>query len=165
MFLLEEIQNHNRLISNGGIMPIQTIEKEIDGHQIKIVQFYAVRGFKIKARLFRIVLPILTSLVDPNDLKSGKNILDLKLNVSNSIGIISSTLDPEILFPLLLDLLSGVFVDGQVIDEKKFNELFIGNYTFAYKLAYEAIMVNGFFDLGGIGNLMKGKLNPISPIN
>jgi hypothetical protein len=140
-------------------MPVKTIEKEIDGHNIKIVQFHAVRGFKIKARLYKVVIPVLSSLVDLKDLKTDKNLLDANIDFSRAFVSLGAVLDPDVLFSLLSDLLSGAFIDGQMIDEKVFNETFIGNYNLAYKIAYEVIQANGFFDLGGIGNLMKNQLN------
>lgn len=146
-------------------MPVQTVEKTIDGHAIKIVQFHAVRGFKIKARLFKVILPILSSLVDVNSLKGKKNILDQEVNITKAFGMAAEVIDPDTLFSLLIDLLSGSFIDGQMIDQKKFDETFIANYTLAYKIAYEVIVANGFFAFGDIGNLLKNFQNPVLPQN
>lgn len=138
-------------------MPVQTIEKVINDHQVKIVQFYGVRGFKIKAKLYKLVLPLLTTVL-------GSGGLNQEIDSSKLTGLFNS-LDPDHLFTLLLELLSGVFVDGQMVDQKKFDELFIANYKFAYQLAFEVIQANGFFDFGDIGNLVKSQLNQISPKN
>lgn len=144
-------------------MPVQTVEKEVNGHAVKIVQFHAVRGFKIKAKLFKLILPVLSSVINPKDLMSGKNVMDNDINLSRAFETLALSINEESLFSLLLELLSGVFVDGINIDQKKFDELFIADYTFAYKLAYEAIKANNFFDFGDIGNLMKNLQMPISP--
>jgi len=146
-------------------MPAQTIEKVVDDHRIKIVQFHAVRGFKIKAKLYKVVLPVLASLVDTKDIKNIKGIMEKEINVAKAAETLGSVMEPEQLLSLLLDLLSGTFVDDVMIDQKKFDDLFIGNYQFAYKLAYEAILANGFFDFGGIGNLVKSQLTQSSPVN
>jgi hypothetical protein len=146
-------------------MPVKTIEKVIDGHTIKIVQFHAVRGFKIKARLYKLILPVLSSLIDVKDLKSAKTLLDMNINLSSGFSTLTAAMDEEKLFSLLIDLLSGAFIDNQMIDEKVFNETFIGNYNLAYKIAYEVIQANSFFDFGGIGSLMTEKLSQISPQN
>jgi hypothetical protein len=144
-------------------MPVQTIEKEVNGHAVKIVQFHAVRGFKIKAKLFKLVLPVLSSVVNPKDLNSTKDIMNADINLVRAFETLATVINEESLFTLLLELLSGVFVDGINIDQKKFDELFIADYSFAYKLAYEVIKANNFFDFGDIGNLMKKFQMPVSP--
>ena len=146
-------------------MPVQTIEKEINGHSVKIVQFHAVRGFKIKTKLIKLILPVLSSVINPKDLISAKNIMEADVNFSKAFETLAISINEENLFTLLLELLSGVFIDGVNIDQKKFDELFIANYSFAYKLAYEVIKVNNFFDFGDIGNLVKNLQLPISPKN
>lgn len=142
-------------------MPVKSIEKVLDGHEIKIVQFHAVRGFKVKARLFKLILPILSPLIGSVDIKNinASSIIDKDIDLQKvlpqAFSSLSESIDEETLFKLLLDLLQSTWVDGKEVNEQRFNELFIANYTLAYKLAYEVVMANHFFDFGGITNLLK----------
>lgn len=149
-------------------MPVKAIEKTINEKEIKIVQFHAVAGLRIKARLFKFMLPIIGEFIGKLDAKSltasaltgavntdqdALAHVDLQKLVPLAFTKLSESLEPDDFVNLLLKLLSNVWVDKQQITEEHFDELFIANYMFAYKLAYEVVMANGFFDLGGIGNL------------
>ena len=139
-------------------MPINTVEKVIDGHEIKINQFHAIRGFKMKARLMKLILPVLSPLLGGLDLKKGKDLLDGNIDIQSAlpkaIVALSENLDEDIFFNLLIDLFSATFVDSRELNKKSFDELFIGDYFLVYKIAYEVIMANGFFGKGGIGTIL-----------
>ena len=139
-------------------MPIKTIERTIDGHAVKIIQFRALKGLKIKARLVKFILPALGPIIGQSDMQTidkdslkGVNISSVAPKLFSSL---SESLNPEVFSSLLLSLLSETFVDGQMIDDKTFDDMFIANYSLAYILAYEVVMANNFFDFGAIGNLL-----------
>lgn len=139
-------------------MSVEVIEKHIDGHDIMITQFHAIRGIKIKARLYKLLLPVVSPLLGSLDLKDAALSLESNLDFSKVLPqafvSLSETLDENVFIKLLLDLLQGVRVDGKEVNEQAFDQLFIANYNLAYKLAYEVVMANHFFDFGGILNLL-----------
>jgi hypothetical protein len=147
-------------------MPVTTVTKVIDGHDIEIVQFYAVRGFKIKTRLFKLVLPVLGQALGVADFSKtdlSKTSVDLERAVPKALMALAENLREDDFLQLMLDLLSSTFINKKMIDEKMFNEVFAANYTFAYKLAYEVIMVNRFFSFGDIGIDLSKILQTVSP--
>lgn len=144
-------------------MPVQTIECDIDGHTVKVQQFFATRGFKIKTRLFKLILPVLGAAVGNLDIKSASKLLDMDINICDALIKLSASLDPDEFLALMMDLLSGTIVDNRPIDKDQFDNLFTGNYFFAYKLAAKAIEANHFFDFGDIGSQLQSKLTLLSP--
>ena len=44
-------------------MPVKAIEKVINGKQVRIVQFHAIKGIKVKAKLFKLLLPVFSPFV------------------------------------------------------------------------------------------------------
>jgi hypothetical protein len=150
-------------------MPVKSIEKIIDGKNVKIVQFHAIKGIKVKARLFKFILPVFSPFVGSLDVnaesiaKLKATDIDLQKMIPLALQKLSESIDPEEFLKLLLDLLSEVFVDGSYIDSTKFNDLFIGNYAFAYQLAYEVVVANNFFAFGGIGSLLQETVTQSPP--
>lgn len=145
-------------------MPVETREISINGHTVKIVPFNAVRGFTVNARLTKLILPVLGTVLPALTTASSKGAADLSLDdirledfLPAALSKLSESIEPEAFLQLLLDLLSGTFVDGDMIDKAKFDTLFIGNYLFAYQLAFESIQVNRFFDLGDFGKKVLAK--------
>jgi hypothetical protein len=140
-------------------MPIQTIEKQIDGHSIQIVQFVPTTGFKIKARLLRLVLPALGSLFGPDSgtltKKDIQGLLDSDIDVAKAATALAGSLDDEdALLKLLLDLLSTTKIDNHdFVTQKIFNEVFVADYMLAYKVAWEVVKANNFFAIPNIGGL------------
>lgn len=142
-------------------MPVETRELSIQGHTVKVVPFNAARGFVISAKLTKPLLPILGTVL-PTLTKAaaeGKEELSIgDINIDELLPVafqkLSEQIDPEDLFQLLLDLLSGSFVDGDMIDRAKFDTLFIGNYSLAYRIAFEVIKANHFFDLGVFSGIL-----------
>ena len=151
-------------------MPVKAIEKVVNGRQVQIVQFHAIKGIKIKAKLFKFLLPVISPFISALDINSVNDIatlnssdLNLQAMIPTAFQKLAETLEPDQFLNLILDLLSEVFIDGSAIDEKKFNDLFIGDYMFAYQLAYEVVMANNFLALSGIGNLLKENKMPPQP--
>ena len=141
-------------------MPVQAIEKTIDKHNVKIVQFYAIKGIKVKARLFKLLLPVISpftkavNLKDANIASLANLNMDLQKIIPEAFQKLAETLDPDNFLNLVLDLLSEVWLDNKQIDRNTFNDMFVANYSLAYKLCVEVIKENHFFELGGIGNLL-----------
>lgn len=142
-------------------MPVKTRETTIDGLEIKVVQFHGVRGFKLKTRLYKVLLPVLSPMlpVVTAAARSGKkefSFMDFDIDelLPGALTTLAEQLDEDKFLQLALDLLSNTFVKDKVIDENSFDELFIGNYFLVYKLIAQVIKANGFFDLGAIGKGM-----------
>jgi hypothetical protein len=140
------------------MMPVQTIETQVDGHQLQIVQFPAGRGIKLQARVGKLILPVLGSILGES-FKGGnisgkdlKGLLDANVDVSKALSVLAESVDEDRLYQLVLDLLSSTKVDGSdFVTAKIFDEIFTANYTLAYKVAFAVVKANGFFDLSGIG--------------
>lgn len=149
-------------------MPIETIEKDVDGRKIKIVQFAALRGQKLQTRLLKLVVPVLSPIIGSASNPGGKkSLLDANIDLAKvlpeAFRTLAEVVDEEKLQELILDLLAGTFIDNVVVDRKSFDAIFIANYTFMYKVVFEAVMANHFFDLGDIGNKLTQSLNQVSP--
>ncbi len=140
-------------------MPIKSIELSVSGHQVKIIQFAAMRGIVIKARLLKIGLPVFAPLSGaiPNLKSAGKSLLDANVSevLPKALESLAESVDGEVLQKLFKDLLASTWVDGKPMeDENNFNDAFSGNYEFLYMLIIEVIKANRFFALGGIGSLL-----------
>lgn len=143
--------------------------KTVDGHEVIITQFYALRGQKIQTKLFKYILPSLSGLFsalkpDPSGKISLDSGLDLTTAGKEAIKSLIENLNEDELQSFLLELFASTMVDKKPLDSKNFDTLFIGNYNLIYKLAYEVVMVNNFFDFGGIGSGLIEKLQTISPV-
>lgn len=138
-------------------MPIQTIEKDLDGVNIKITQFSGVRGMKLKIRLFKVILPVLAPILGASGDVSKDTLAntDLKSVLPKAFMALAETLDENTFFRLLMDLMSQTVVDNRPIDEAKFNDLFAANYLLAYKIAYEVVIANNFLLIEDIGSLFR----------
>ena len=148
-------------------MPIKTIEKTVDGHNVKIVQFNGVRGFRLKVRLFKLLLPILGTLFKSDLLKGlqeGKDTKeglleefmgsDLSKVLPSILQKAAETIEEETFFRLVMDLLSGTFIDNRELNEDFFGEIFAANYFLVYKILTEVIKANNFFGNGDIGKML-----------
>ena len=144
-------------------MPIQRIDKIVDGNEITIVQFSGSRGILIKARLVKLIMPAIGAAIDIKNPKAVASLLNQEVNLSNGFTKLAESLDPEQFLNLLLDLLAGVYIKGQSIDKKMFDDMFVGNYNLAYKYAFEVIKANNFFDFGDIGSKIASLLTQVSP--
>ena len=137
-------------------MPISVIKKEIDGHAVEIQQFMAIKGIKIKVKLLKTILPVISTLFIGGGKKDVKSLLDKEID-SKMIETIMLALDPEEICNLLLELLSSSFVDAKLIDAKTFDDFFAANYMLAYKIAVEVVKANNFLALSDIGISLEKK--------
>lgn len=151
-------------------MDVETIKREIDGHEVEVTQFFAVRGFKIKQRVYKLILPVLGEFIGgaKGDIKE-KDFLDADIDMQavfpKAIAKVAETVDVKQFFELLIDLFASTFVNGKQLDEKYFNKLFVGKYNLVYKIAYAVVDINNFFDLGGIGSQLRDKLRKKTPVS
>jgi len=142
-------------------MPVQTIEKLVDGHTVTITQFFAIRGIQLKARLWRLVLPVLGELVGGVDKGTDLSKLSLDSNVDinavfpKALSKLSETVSEKTLLDLLLDLFASTRLDGRELNRSNFDEIFIGDYMLVYKIAWAVVDANNFFGKGGIGNILQ----------
>jgi len=153
-------------------MPLRHIDKTIAGLDIKIEQFPATKGVVLKARLYKMVLPVLGPLMKALKItkKSDGGInIDGDFNLSEvlpaAFSTLAETVDPDKLFALIMDLLNRTYLNNKALNEESlFNETFSGNYNTMYKVVYEVVMFNNFFDFGDIGILSEEapKQNPVS---
>ncbi len=131
-----------------------------------ISQFYAVRGQKIQTKLFKLLLPIFGSIFGSANInRKDLSKIGLKLEeaLPKALTTLSQSLDPDEFQQLMLELLSSTYIDKKMIDDKLFNDVFAGNYFFMFKLAYETIIANNFFDFGGIGIDLSNIIQTIPP--
>ena len=140
-------------------MPIKSFDYTVDGHKVKVQQFLAGTGFPIKARLYKLALPVLSSVVG----KGEGDEMSLSLNLPAAVAKLAEAIDPQTFLPLLRDLLSWTFVDDKELTEDNFNDIFAGNYFLCYKIVAKVIEANGFFAIGDIGSLLKGAAASMSP--
>jgi hypothetical protein len=141
---------------------IKKVDTVIDGHAIQVVQFAGVRGLTIKARLYKLLLPAVGALLGGNAQAAPPQSLSMlqEMDLEAAFMRLAESVEPESFTKFMLDLLSSTFIDGRMIDEACFNDVFAGNYMLAYKIAIEAIKANGFFDFGAIGPLLQ-KIGPM----
>lgn len=146
-------------------MGVQSVTKEVNGREIKITQFFAIRGQKIQTKLFKLVLPVLGEAFGSLDRKNITKEVGIKIETAlpKALTALSDRLDPEDFQKFMLELLSSTAVDNRVIDEKVFNDIFAGNYSLMFRLAYETIMANNFFDLGDTGIDLSAMMQTVSP--
>lgn len=145
-------------------MPVETRELTIDGHEVKVVPFVATRGILVSAKLMKLLMPllgtVLPTLTDAalKNQDSGKELDIGDINIDKLLPAafqkLSEELEPEAFLQLLMELLSGTFIDGDMIDKVTFDKVFTGNYSLSYRIAFEVIKANHFFDLGVFGNVL-----------
>ncbi len=159
-------------------MPLKNKEFKVDNLEISITQFPAIKGLKIKAKLIRMLLPVVGPMIAPimESMTSGgtktdeellklSGKLDLEAALPKAFIALAEVLDEDKFLDLIMLLVGMTFVGGKPLtDENIFNEAFSGNYTTLYKLLYEIVMFNHFFDLSGIGLLSSRLINP-APIS
>jgi len=169
-------------------MPIEKVTRTIIGanktkYELAINQFHAFRGFAIKTRLERMLLPVLGQVVGGADLiqlfkdaankkKSNEEFLenlDLGVMIPKALSKLVETVDENKLQKFLLDLFSTTWIDDKELNQKVFDEVFVGNYNLIYKVAYAVVDINNFFDFGDIGaqltELAEKSQTPVSPEN
>lgn len=118
-------------------MAIETLTRSIDGKDFIIIQWSATKAIKMKVRLI--------------------SSLGINLQEGN-FTIDPCKLDPEVIMPLFLDMVSGVQADGKLLNRSEFDTLFVGKgMRTLYKLILAILEIN-FGELLGekvLGNLTK----------
>lgn len=133
---------------------IQDKEKEINGNSYSVVQFPARQALKIKTRLFKLLGPSLTTLV--NSLDKG---LDSNLDenvLSKAVSLLVNKLDSDEVISLILELLSETYLNKTRINVSKFDQHYAGNFNELYQALFFVLEVNYGDFLGGMFT-MKGE--------
>lgn len=158
-------------------MPIETIKRKITGgggaeHEIVVNQFHAVKGFALKARLYKMVLPVIGELVGGVDMaeasKGNQDAMagiDIQAILPKALLRISETVEVKKFISLVMDLLSETWLDGKELNEKNFDDIFVADYSLIYKIVYAVVDINNFFDLGDIGSQLKDSLSKKTPVS
>lgn len=123
-------------------MACQTQTREIDGRTFTVTQFPARQGLKMKARLVRLVGPVLDALPS-------------KAQVASDFSKIAQHINPDELVSFAVDMLAYTKMDKKELSEAVIDSEFAGEYVTLYKLLGFVIDANGFFGKGGIGSLLQ----------
>lgn len=140
-------------------MSLKSFEKKIDGHSVKTIAFAGREGFKIKAKLFKLIGPSLSSLgsIAPN--RSG--ILNAEIKASTLGEMLSKLLegiDEGDTLSFVFRLLAFTEVDGRPAwNETVFDEMFSGKFKLLYSILWFVLESNygDFFGAGGIGSILR----------
>lgn len=151
-------------------MAIATKEKTIDEHKIMVTQFNARRGLVLKLQVSKLLIPAIGVLLSgkmqgktTDDLK--KSFMDKDIDLGAALQQLADNVEPEKFLAMAIELMSYTRLDGQEINEKSFDTLFIGEYLLMYKILIFVLEVNygSFFGTGGIGNLLPKVSPKVSP--
>ena len=139
-------------------MSLRQESKLIDGHDIQVTAFTALKGLSIKSRLIKIISPAFSGLAKSVKLKNGISILDSELNLE-LIGealqhLMENIADPKVI-DLILELLEFTTYDGKVLKKEIINIEFAANYLTLYKILIFVIDANRFFGKRSIGKIFE----------
>lgn len=143
---------------------IQTKEKTIDGKLIAVTQFPARHGFKIKARLAKLLGPALASAAAAVQGGNKGSLLEADVDIAAlgaAVSTLVASLDSDSTLDLVMGMLTSTRMDGKEVTDSVFDMEFAGNYATLYKVLAFVVEVNygDFFGKGGIGNLVD-KVSP-----
>jgi len=152
-------------------MPVETIDKTIDGLDFQITTFGAIKGQKIQTRLIKITAPgagPLINLLKGLDFEKDRSELIKEfLDGEVDLGIIAKALqevlqsagDEDQIQSFIFRLLEKTTVKYAIVEgdmrvhelsqENIFDVVFQGRYMTMYKLLVAVIQVNKFFGSGG----------------
>jgi hypothetical protein len=123
-------------------------KKEINGRKVEIERFAAVKAFKVKTKLFKIVAAPLAGLVQTGDM------LNTDLNLIKTIETLVFNIgDEEKFFALILELLSQTTIYQyneqikqeepiKIINETGFNTVFAKGLKDLYAILFFVLQVN-----------------------
>lgn len=140
-------------------MALKKSEKTIDGHSVSTVAFPGREGFKIKAKLFRLIGPALSSIgeITPDI----KGLLNKEISagmVGAMVGKLLENVDADDTLAFVFRLLQFTEVDNRpAFNEQVFDEIFSHNFKFLYKILFFVLEANygDFFGAGGISSMFK----------
>lgn len=149
-------------------MAILTKETEIDGKTFAVFQFPARKGLELKARLLKLVGPVLAGLAGAA--KGGKFSLDDSIDTASIIAGLAAV-DPAAFVSLAVDLVAQTKMNGVFISAGTFDLEFAAEYGTLYKLLGFVVETNfgKLFGAGGIGGLVARltqmvALNKLAPL-
>ena len=147
-------------------MPYRTEQKIINEIEVSVGTFPAVKGLKLKFKLFKRIGPGLTTLAKGLE-GSGSEFSSTNLDLSvlpEAIEKLFSGFEADEFVKIILELLQLTTIEGQTIsNEDLFNVTFTGEFGFLYKVLAFVIEVNfkSFLELLPIGKGQKeGQTKP-----
>lgn len=144
---------------------VKTERTMINETSVIIVQLPARKALLLKTKLVKLLGPAIAKLFVTDNLPSVKgSSIDQEIDpvaLSSAMAILVDCLEPDAFLSLVLECLAStkVEVNGTPVDvtRETFDAIFSGSLAFMYKVLWFSLKVNyaDFFDLEGIGNLLK----------
>jgi hypothetical protein len=145
---------------------VKTERTTINETPVIVVQLPARKALLLKTKLVKLLGPAIAKLFVTDSLPSAKSGLSIDQDIdpvalSSAMAILVDRLEPDAFLSLVLECLAStkVEVNGSPIDvtRETFDAIFSGGLAFMYKVLWFSLKVNyaDFFDLEGIGNLLK----------
>jgi len=129
-------------------MACKTETKTINDREYNVTQWNAEKAIKMKFRLLKILGPAFAKLAPAFKTQSDE---EQATAIGEAVELITSKMDPEEMFALIKDVISGVGCEGKKITDTRFNELYSGDDLFeVYKVFFFVLQVN-------FSNLLKGQ--------
>jgi len=127
-------------------MVIQTLEKEINGAIYTCTQLPARRAIKLKAKLIKLLGPMVAQLF------SGGS-TDGNVNIVKAVETLAMNLDENVFESLVVEILQGVRKNGMELQPAIIDLEFAGDFASLYSVLWFALEANfaSFFTLLGIG--------------
>jgi len=140
---------------------IETKEKVIDELNVKVVQFGARRGLKLKMKLIKTFGAPLLKMIDGMGVKTTeiKEVMNSDINLGamgEGLNLLFTKIDEDVAEKIIDEILAGTFIDDKEV-KVVFDQVFSGNFLTMYKVIGFALEVNfgSFFGKSGIGTLTK----------
>lgn len=132
---------------------IQTEKRTINGREWQCTQWAGTKNFTMLFELARVVAPTFAHGVKP-----GQNILSAEVNLGGAVDALLEGLGSSATVQgLILNLLSGVHIDGRHITKEEFDIAFVGPKLFDLVPGLRFVLETNFGDfttlLVGITNL------------
>lgn len=137
---------------------VKAVDKVIDGHEIKVVQFTAREGLSIFTKLGKLIGPALADISQISDLTNVKE-AELANRIFPALSKLLAGLSEEEFTPFILRLLRSTTIDRKEITAPIFDLEFAGNYGLLMHVVAMVLQVNyaDFFGPGGIGGLVPSR--------
>ena len=146
-------------------MSLQSKEKNIDAHLVKVIEFAARRKLLLQIKLVKLLGPALGAAAGA---AKGSGVLDAKLGpevIGPAVQKLADALDPQAFLQLVHELLQDTWIDGKDVKTDEAFDANFGNLAFMYKVLGFVLEVNfaDFFGAGGIGSILQRFAPPLPP--
>lgn len=129
-------------------------------HEYLVTQFVASEGFRLQARLSKLVAPLMSGI--KLEINGGLESAEIALDTAAIVECLLGQLDDAQLLGLVMALFKSTRRDGQEMDKAMFDGAYAGNYgEMAAALGF-IIEANGFFGLGGGGGNLLSRLKSLN---